>query len=326
MSLFDEIRSAAAAVMERAGFVRIDRARLESLAHELAEELARGAQQPLAPDPAHHHVGSPEATLAFVVTLDAVNFGSGWFPRLAKRPGCSGYFTVATALKEHFERRGPWSPRQLSGLDAREIAAILGQDVTVPEVAELMGLFARALRDLGGFLEARCEGSFAGLMAAAAERAERLVRLLAEMPFYRDAVRYGDLEVPFYKRAQITASDLASAFGSQGFGRFSDIDSLTSFADNVVPHVLRCEGVLRYQVGLASRIDAGELLESGSLEEVEIRAAALHSVEGLVEAMAASPIRGRPVTARRLDSLLWNRGRSPAIKAHPRHRARCVFY
>jgi hypothetical protein len=277
-------------------------------------------------DPAHHHVGSPEATLAFVVTLDAVNFGSGWFPKLAKRPGCSGYLTVATGLKEHFERFGPWSPRQLSELGPREIAAILGQDLAVPEVAELMGLFAQALRDLGGFLEARWENSFVGLIAAAAERAEKLVRLLAEMPFYRDVVRYGDLEVPFYKRAQITASDLASAFDSQGFGRFSEIDSLTSFADNLVPHVLRCEGVLRYRAGLAARIDAEELLEPGSPEEVEIRAAAVHSVEGLVETMAASPIPGRVVTARHLDSTLWARGRSPDIKARPRHRARCVFY
>jgi len=326
LSLFAEIRSVAATVMERARFVRIDPGRLEALARKLAEELAEGTREPTPLDPAHHLIASPEITLAFVVTLDAVNFGSGWFPKLAKRPGSSGYLTVATGLKEHFERCGPWSPTQLAELDFRQLAAILGQDATEPEVAELMGLFARALADLGGFLEARCGGSFEGLITAAEERAERLVSLLAEMPFYRDVARYGDLKVPFYKRAQITAADLATAFDSQGFGQFADIGSLTSFADNLVPHVLRCERVLHYRADLASHIDAGRRLEAGSREEIEIRAAAVHAVEGLVEAVEAHPTGDHRVTAQRLDSMLWHRGQSPAIKAHPRHRARCVFY
>ncbi len=38
----------------------------------------------------------------------------------------------------------------------------------------------------------------------------------------------------FYKRAQIVASDLALA----GVARFADLDRLTIFADNLVPHVL----------------------------------------------------------------------------------------
>ena len=39
----------------------------------------------------------------------------------------------------------------------------------------------------------------------------------------------------FYKRAQIVASDLALA----GVAEFDDLDRLTIFADNLVPHVLR---------------------------------------------------------------------------------------
>ena len=57
----------------------------------------------------------------------------------------------------------------------------------------------------------------------------------------------------FYKRAQIVPSDLASA----GVARFKDLDRLTIFADNLVPHVLRCDGVLRYDERLAAHIDAG---------------------------------------------------------------------
>ena len=43
--------------------------------------------------------GSDEAAAAFVITLDAINFGSGYFPYLRKRDGMSGYHTVATALR-----------------------------------------------------------------------------------------------------------------------------------------------------------------------------------------------------------------------------------
>ena len=100
-------------------------------------------------------------------------------------------------------------------------------------------------------------------MLEADHRAGRLVEILASMGFYRDVSRYGDLEVPFYKRAQLTAADLAVAFSGEGYGSFRDLDRLTSFADNLVPHVLRRSGALVYAPGLAKRIDTGEPIASG---------------------------------------------------------------
>jgi hypothetical protein len=324
--VFDAIRRACAEVALRARHVRIDAERRAALADELEAAAAAPAQL----DPAHHHLGDDAGTLAYVVTLDAVNFGSGWFPHLRKRPGLSGYFTIATSLKERFEARGPWSARQLAALTARDCATVFGQDPADAEGAELMGLFARALRDLGELLARRYDGRFEALVGAAGERAAHLVPLLAEMPFYRDVSHYGGtadgrgrLDVPLYKRAQLTAADLAAAFAGRGPGRFRDLDRLTVFADNLVPHVLRREGVLVYEPALAERIDAGRLLEAGSCEEVEIRAVALHAVEGMVSRIRE---RGGRATAQRLDHLLWNRGQRPEMKAHPRHRARSVYY
>ena len=51
----------------------------------------------------------------------------------------------------------------------------------------------------------------------------------------------------FYKRAQIVPADLALA----GVAEFDDLDRLTIFADNLVPHVLRVDGVLAYDAELA---------------------------------------------------------------------------
>ena len=71
------------------------------------------------------------------------------------------------------------------------------------------------------------------------------------MPFFADP--------GFYKRAQITAHDLHLA----GVVAYPDIDRLTIFADNLVPHVLRLDGVLHYDDELAALIDAGIELPAG---------------------------------------------------------------
>lgn len=318
MSLFDEIRAAAAEVARRARAVALDEAGVE----RLAESLARERPGPPGVDPAHEPFARDDDTLAFVLTLNAVNFGSGWFPRLRKRPGRSGYLTVAGALRERFAAQGAFSPAELEALEARDCARLFGQQ-GVPGAEELMALFARALRDLGRWLRERHGGRFAGPVEAAGGSAERLVRLLAEMPLYRDVARYDALEVPFYKRAQITCADLALAFGGRGPGAFRDLDELTLFADNLVPHVLRMKGVLRYADDLAARIEREELLVCGSPEEVEIRAVAVHAVERLASACAS---RGFAIRPHALDQLLWARGQAPEIKAVPRHRTRCTYY
>ncbi len=319
MDLLTQIRRSAAAVMERARFVSISRERLEALAFELLDAPFRPPQL----DPAHHHLGKPESTLAFVVTLDAVNFGSGYFPHLKKRPNCSGYFTIAQALKERFDASGPIYAPELVELRAQHCAALFGQDLTSPPVAELMHLFARSLADLGRFLTERFDGSFESLLTAAGRSAAALVELLAEMPFYRDVSRYGGLEVPLYKRAQLTCADLSLAFAGHSFGAFDDIARLTAFADNLVPHVLRREGALVYDPALLARIEREELIPAGSPEELEIRSGAVHAVECMCEVLAAG---GKSTTAQQLDHLLWNRGQSPWIKQEPRHRTRSVYY
>lgn len=320
MNWFARIRSAAEWVADHARFVRIDSTALE----RLAGECLSPAGEPAVLDPAHHHLGTPGDTLAYIVTLDAINFGSGWFPLLRKRPGCSGYFTVATALKERFERDGALSASELRALDADAVAKMLGQMPRNPALRELMEHFARALRHLGTFLHKHHGGCFEALVRSAEGSAERLARELTVMPYYRDVARYEGLEVPLYKRAQLTVADLATAFGGEGPGRFEDLAQLTMFADNLVPHVLRCAGALVYEAGLGAKIDAGQRIAAGSREEVEIRAVGLHAVECMVRTLRD---RGdAEASAQRLDSLLWNRGQDPAIKAIPRHRTRSVFY
>jgi hypothetical protein len=286
MGLCDDVRREAAAIAAASRLVHIDLDRL-------------GAIEPGPPpvlDPERHYLeGSRDDVAAYLLTLDSINFGSGWFPTLRKRPNSSGYYTVAWALADRFRTSGPWTNAELRALSPDAVAGTLGQD----RGHELMRLFAEALNQLGEWLGDRRPVDTFG------ESAERLAESLTEMPFFDDR--------DFWKRAQITPNDLALA----GIADFHDLDDLTIFADNLVPHVLRVDGVLRYEPELARRIDSGELLEPGGAER-EIRAAAVHACELIAPQLGVAP--------RILDTWLWNRGQEPRYKALPRHRTRCVWY
>jgi hypothetical protein len=317
--VFDRIRAAAAEVAQQAKFVRLVDARIAPYAASLA---AAGLPTPVY-DTAHHARGSVAETVAFQLTLDTVNFGSGYFPHLRKRPGMSGYLTVASSLKERWERDGPLTGTDLRAMTVTDCAVLFGQQENSGPAQELMALFAQALNDLGAWLGGRYDDDPLGPIEDAGHSAARLVGLVSEMPFYRDISTYRGHEVPLYKRAQILVTDLAIACDGQGPGSFHDLDRLTIFADNLVPHVLRVDGLLAYDPDLLQRIERGELIPAGSPEEIEIRAVALHTVERIVAELGAS---GIPVTARELDYLLWNRGAGAAYKTLPRHRTRTVFY
>jgi len=302
-----EIRTACARVAQRARQVSIEVQAIPAY----AEGLQLGRDPQACDGEAEQTIGTREQLAAFWLTLDAINFGSGWFPTLRKRQGRSGYFTIALGVRERFDSRGPWSAEELAEIDAAELADMLAQDPR----HELMALFARSLRDLGSHVADEFEGRFAGVVDAAEGSAARLATLLGGWESFADSSSYEGISVPFFKRAQLAAADLRRA----DVASFSDFQRLTMFADNLVPHVLRLDGVLRFDPRLVGRINRGELIEHGSPEEVEIRACALRAVELIVA--------GRPQScAADVDYALWTCGQQTRYKASPRHRSRCTAY
>jgi len=166
-TLFQQIRSTCKLVAQSATHVRIQEDRLAEYARSLPLERALRPEH----EPMSHYLGHGDDTVAFFVTLDTINFMSGYNPHLRKRPGMSGYFTTAAALNDHFQRHGPVSARQLIALDTERCASIFGQDLENPPVRELMNLFAAALNELGRFLTQRFDGRFVDLVDAAGSSA-----------------------------------------------------------------------------------------------------------------------------------------------------------
>ena len=270
--LCDDVRAHCAAIAARARHVRIDP----------AATVPAGGVSGLDAE-LHFLEGPPEDVARYVLVLDAVNFGSGWFEELGTDTDA-----LTRRLTAHARAHRPWTEPELRALTAHDVGEVLGLD---PQHA-LTRLYAQGLNQLGAWLPAEL-----------GESAEALAQRLTEMPFFADT--------GFYKRAQIAAHDLHLA----GVARFGDVDRLTIFADNLVPHVLRAHGVLDYDDDLAARIECGEELPAGGEHEREIRACAVHACEGLARGLGVAPAR--------LDNWLWNAGLQ--LPGRP-HITRTVYY
>ena len=324
--LLDAVRAATEEVARRSRSVRLVPDRIGPYADELlsSESITPRSFEVAWSRAAEANRGKdPEVVAGRVIALDAVNFGSGWHDLVRKRSGTSGARTMADGLTRWMATDSVVRASRLAELDTELAHQIFDQPRDDGPLDELMGLFTVALNDLGRLVLDRYDASFVAMVEAADGSAARLAGLLAEMPLYCDVSRYGELDVPLHKRGQITAADLFRAFGDDGPGRFDDLDRLTAFADNLVPHVLRLDGVLAYDGELVDRIGRGELLVAGSEEEIEIRALGVHAVERLRAALAE---RGVDVPSWYIDQVLWERGAGAGYKSVPRHRARSVFY
>ena len=288
----------------RASFVSIEE---EKVAAYAAELVAAAGEEAAVADA----IEDPEAAAAFAICMNAINFGSGWWPTIRKRPGHSGYATMAAGVGDRFAALGPWHAEELVAMDAAAIAAVVGQDPGHPLMAE----FAVALRDVGAPLLADHGGRYLAVTEAA-DSVPALAATFAGWGSFADVSPYEGRAIPFYKRAQLAAADLHRA----GLAALPGAERLTAFADSLVPHVLRVDSVLRLDPGLTARIEAEELLAHDSPQEVELRAGAVHAVELLAAAT------GGDLTPAEIDSALWNRGRERRYKALPRPRSRNTAY
>jgi Queuosine salvage protein len=304
-SVPDRVRAACARVAGLARAVTIEESAIEPYALALADSPESPPTLPLAG-------GDRESRAAFVLCLDAINFGSGWWPTIRKRPGRSGYATIEAGLAGRFRAQGAWSPQELSRIAVAEVAEVTGQDPVHP----LMEQYALALRDVGRRVLAEHADSFGAVVDAAEGSALALAGMLAGWEAFADISTYDGRPVPFFKRAQIAAADLDRF----GVARLRDTERLTAFADNLVPHVLRVDGVLRLDPALEEAIDGEALLVHGSPEEVELRACAVHAIELLSTATS-----GR-LSPAQIDAALWNRGSGDRYKSRPRPRSRNTAY
>ena len=253
---------------------------------------------------------SDEDRAAFGLQLNAVNFGSGWFPTLRKPAGLSGFRTVEAGLKAH----GPWSADALTRVDAAEAAATFGG------------------QDPGHELMAPVRPRAAGAGRARPRRARRLV------PRAR-AVRRGIGGRA--GRAARRAADVARRVALRR-RRGAVLQARPARRRRPAPAGHRA-GRRRRRADAVRRQPRAARAADRRRAGVRARPRRAHRPRGAARARLArggrdprlrgpgrraarrrAPGRHRRATA--VDNVLWHRGAAPRYKAHPRHRARTTAY
>lgn len=261
-----------------------------------------------------------EKTAAYFLALDSINFGSGYFVDAKQINDDLEYAPIAKSLKQAFLDGEMDTPQKWTAANAGDMHRIFGLSHGVSsDVDQLMQMFARHLNATGKAVQEEHGGSIVQFLKDSNGSAIGVVGLVAHWPHFHDVHAFKDRKIAIYKRAQILAADLHLALGG-----FDDVAGLTIFADNMVPHVLRQDGVISYCDDLASKIDAGVPLVAGSAEEIELRSIAIHAVELIKAALHAQ---GHvDISSMNIDHLLWHRGYEEGFSDKPVHRTRTVWY
>lgn len=261
-----------------------------------------------------HYFDNGPLTIQYLFVLDALNFC--FWPDADLH-----YDHLAAGLKSALMA-------DKSVFDADRLENITGPDLRTilhwPRELPLEDERARLLQEVGVELKRSFDGKAANLVVAANGSAVTLVNMIAShFPGFRDHCVYKGHQVFLYKRAQIFVADLWGAFKGGGLGAFKDIESITMFADYIVPAILRDLGVLSYSPSLASMVDSFKELPCGTEEEVEIRACTIIAVEKLRELLRAKF--GRQILSVQLDWWLWSVGISFQSKLRY-HRTHTIYY
>lgn len=274
----------------------------------------------------YHFFDGTERSANWILALDAMNFcfwSESNQPRWRityKGETLNGYLAEAAALTRAVEDGIPlWDAAYLAQLSSETLASIFRGEQTIP-------LFEQRLhnaREVGRVLLEQFDGQFTNVIAAAESNAVKLTLLISQhFSSFHDVAFYRGQQVCFYKRAQLCVSDIHSAFKGQSWGKISDMDQLTAFADYKLPQLLRHYGVLDYAPELARHIDNQKLLAAGSEEEIEIRAATIWACELLRRQLLTLDY---PLTASEIDMRLWLLAQNSA-NMRPYHRIRTQFY
>lgn len=319
MNYFGEIRRSCEKVVENARWIHVNEVEVDLYPEKLL--LARSEDGGHTQE--HHLLDDSDRTLEYFLILDAINFGSGYFPFLNKEQGVSGYFTVAKRLKEHIGRFGMPTSDELAKIDISTCAKMLGQDLYSLHMEELMQLFAKALRDLGNWSNEQYDGDLLGVLRRS-KCANDVIHEMAKMPLFDDRSEYFGTPVFFYKRAQIFLQDVKVALPAHPLIQFDDINELTAFADNILPYVFALDGLIELDPWIEARIGNEELIAWGSAEEIELRACAIYISERISKLLNEN---GVLLSPRELDFKIWNRGQQlKKTSDRKRHRTRCTFY
>lgn len=280
-----------------------------------------------------------EDALEWIFVVDTLNF-SFWpddssqpFVVAYKDQKYTNYWSLCAAINRALDEGIPiTSAEYLATITEEQVKHVFRSETATP--IPLLNERVAALREAGAALVEHFDGKFANLVRASSHSAALLMEsVLKYMPMYRDESVYKSAKVYFYKRLQILVADIWACFNGKYLGYFSDIDTLTMFADYRVPQTLAYFGVLKYSDRLTKRLENRELFQSGDLHELEIRGCSIWAIELIkqrIQAILKEENLDRSLAPNSIlvDYLLWDYAQDyrEQMKEVPIHLVRSAFY
>ncbi|XP_060618117.2 queuosine 5'-phosphate N-glycosylase/hydrolase [Anolis sagrei] len=289
------------------------------------------------------HELNPQATnedaVNWVFLSDALNF-SFWSEHedhkcLVKYKGkaYSGFWSLCAAINRALDDGLPiTSASYYATITLEQVKHIFRSDTDVP--MPLLEERHRVLNETGTVLLEKFGGSFLTCVKKSEKSAQKLLQLVVEnFPCFRDESTFQGRKVAFYKRAQILVADTWSVLEGKGDGCFSDISSVTIFADYRLPQVLVHLGAMKYSDELMKKLKEGQMLQSGEKLEVEIRGCSIWCCELICKHLLnLYKKKGEDISDKinpvLLDYYLWDYARDHRedMRGIPFHRVRCIYY
>lgn len=315
MTGIPDILDTAHAVVKRANHVRIDR---QALAAWAGTRDPASFPAPTAP-PELVFEGDREACANLCLLQNCLNFcfwsDQPWVVEFRGQRWTRTYAMFASILRA-VEKDASWlSARRWMRATEREAGELLRGDGRIPLPAERH----RVLNETGAILQEQFDGRMAGVVEQAGGSARKVAYELAErFPSFRDVATHDCRQVAFLKRAQICAADIHRAWQRIGPAGLEAMEALTAFADYRLPQYLRHVGILELDAAFEARIERKEEIPAGSIEEVELRAAAIVAVELIRREYDDVP-------AWKIDFHLWKHSHDYEVRLK-HHRTRSVYY
>ncbi|XP_074136270.1 queuosine 5'-phosphate N-glycosylase/hydrolase [Sminthopsis crassicaudata] len=334
-------RESAKFVADRSQDVIVEKAGVDRVAEMLLEKVP-GREFGLGGWKSLHELNpqaADEDAVNWVFVVDTLNF-SFWSEKEDRK--CmvqykgkmySGYWALCAAINRALDEGIPLTrPSYYATVTLDQLQHILHSDTDVP--MPLIEERHQILNETGKILLEKFGGSFLNCVRKSDKSAQKLLSLIVEnFPSYRDVAEYQGKRISFYKRAQILVADTWCVLEGNGDGCFSDISSITMFADYRLPQVLAHLGAIRYSDELLKKLLKGEMFPSGDKQEVEIRGCSVWCVELIRERLLKLVEKrglkiGVDINSILLDYYLWDYARDHRedMKGIPFHRTRCIYY
>nr|SVE73079.1 EOG090X0A16 [Ceriodaphnia reticulata] len=191
----------------------------------------------------------------------------------------TGYMALCAAITKALEAGVPiTSSKYYANITEEEVNKIFIS--STGESIPLLDQRCRLLQESGKILNEKFDGQFLNCVTQAESNAQKLLSLIVtNFPSFRDEAVIEGQKVSLYKRAQILVADIWGLFKGKGLGTFTDIDTITMFADYRVPQSLVHFEAIEYSEKLYGMLAKNHIFLNGERQEVEIRGCSIHAVE-----------------------------------------------